>query len=153
VWATRNGAWEGSINHFSFVGYSRVVLDACGVEGLVNHSVTVGRRDWGFVSGSRLMISLRAWSLSWGQMWKTRAQIGLVEWSSGDGVVEVVVAWYLVHIEQCAVRSDSRRNMCVQVWCIGNTGEILTEYRPKIPNWSTTLDLTVPAYWGWGNWS
>ena len=82
----------------------------------MNHSVTVGRRDWGFVSGSRLMISLRVWSLSWGQMWKTRAQIGLVEWSSGDGVVGVVVAWYLMHVERCVFRSDSRRNMlCVQL--------------------------------------
>ena len=62
---------------FFFCGVFTVVLDACGVEGLVNHSVTVWRRDW-----------LRVWSLSWGQMCKTRAQIGLVEWSSGDGVVE-----------------------------------------------------------------
>jgi hypothetical protein len=100
---------------FFFCGVFTVVLDACGVEGLVNHSVTVGRRDCGFVSGSRLMISLRVWRLSWGQMWKTRAQIGLVEWSSGDGVVGVVVAWYLVHVERCVVRSDSRRNMCVQL--------------------------------------
>ena len=100
---------------FFFCGVFTGVLDACGVEGLVNHSVTVGRRDWGVVSGSGLMILLRVWSLSWGQMWKTRAQIGLVEWSSGDGVVGVVVAWYLVHVERCAVRSDSRRNMCVQL--------------------------------------
>ncbi len=100
---------------FFFYGVFTVVLDACGVEGLVNHSVTVGRRDWGFVRGSRLMISLRVWSLSWGQMWKTRAQIGLVEWSSGDGVVGVGVAWYLAHVERCVFRSDSRRNMCVQL--------------------------------------
>ncbi len=100
---------------FFSCGVFTVVLDACGVEGLVNHSVTVGRRDCGFVSGSRLMISLRVWRLSWGQMWKTRAQIGLVEWSSGDGVVGVVVAWYLVHVERCVVMSDSRRNMCVQL--------------------------------------
>ncbi len=100
---------------FFLCGVFTVVLDACGVEGLVNHSVTVGRRDCGFVSGSRLMISLRVWRLSWGQMWKTRAQIGLVEWSSGDGVVGVVVAWYLVHVERCVVMSDSRRNMCVQL--------------------------------------
>jgi hypothetical protein len=37
---------------FFFCGVFTVVLDACGVEGLVNHSVTVGRRDCGFVSGS-----------------------------------------------------------------------------------------------------
>jgi hypothetical protein len=60
------------------------------------------------------MIALRVWRLSWGQMWKTRAQIGLVEWSSGDGVVGVVVAWYLVHVERCVVRS-ARRNMWVQL--------------------------------------
>ena len=100
---------------FFFCGVFTVVLDACGVEGLVNHSVTVWRRDWGFVSGSWLMISLRVWILSWGQMWKTRAQIGSVEWSNGDGVVGVVVAWYLVHVERCVVMSDSRRNMCVQL--------------------------------------
>jgi len=29
---------------------------------------------------------------------------------------------------------------------IGNTGEIPTEYRPKIPNWYTTLDIWIPIY-------
>ena len=112
-----NQEWGMGRENQSFYngGVFTVGVDSCGEEGLVNHSVTVGRRDCGFVSGSRLMISLRVWRLSWGQMWKMRAQIGLVEWSSGDGVVGVVVAWYLVHVERCVVRSDSRRNMCVQL--------------------------------------
>ncbi len=69
---------------FFFCGVFTVDLDVRGGEGVVNHSVTVGRSDCGFASGSRWMISFRALSLSWGQMWNTRAQIGLVDWSSGD---------------------------------------------------------------------
>ncbi len=98
-----------------FWGVATVVRDACRVEGLVNQSVTVGSSDCGVVSGSRSMRSLRVWSLSRGQMWNTRAQIGLSEWSHGGGVVGVVIAWYAAHVERCVMRSESRRKMCVQV--------------------------------------